>query len=229
MKLAWIAVMVVPAAAFAQYSPGSAPRSYTVGDVLHPGGVPPQPAAGVPVLPMGGYGQRAPGRPSHGGGGGHGRPNAPHPPHDRSAIVPFYFGSGYAPGYSEPNVDQQQAQQQQSEDPPVLVINQDYKREMLNPVVHDYSNMDIPPSPPLEQRLSTPPPAYIQRPDPSPTIYLIALTDGSIVTALGYWMEGDTLNYITREGTRNRVTIDRVDRPFSTKLNTDRNLEFKLQ
>jgi hypothetical protein len=228
MKLAWIAVsaMTVPVAAFAQYTPGSAPRTYTQGNVLHPGGVPPQSPAGAPILAMGGYGQRS----SSGGRGQGHRSNAPHPPHDRSVIVPFYFVGGYGAGYSEPLPEQQPNQQQE---PPVLVINQDYKREMLNPVVHDYSNVPLLESPSLDQRQSTPPPARIQQeappPDPSPTIYLIAMNDGSIVAALGFWMEGDTLNYITREGNRNRVTIDRVDRPFSVKLNADRNLEFKLQ
>ena len=221
MKFSWIAVplMVAPIVAFAQYGPGSSPRTYSPGDVLHPGGVPPQPPAGAPILAMGGYGQH-----SSGSGRVQGvRANAPHPPHNRSAIVPIYFGAG---GYYEPNAEQAPNQPQE---PPILVINQDYKPQMLNPVVHDYSNVDLLESPPLEQRQSTPPPAMVQRPDPSPTIYLIALNDGSIVAALGFWLEGDTLNYITRDGNRNRVSIDLVDRPFSTKLNADRNLEFKLQ
>jgi hypothetical protein len=221
MKLAWIAV--IPLAAFAQYTPGSAPRTYTQGNVLHPGGVPPQPPANAPIMAMGGYGQNH----SSSGHGQGVRANAPHPPHNRSVIVPLYFGGGYGFGYSEPYANNEQAPAPPPE-PPIVIINQDYRPQLLNPVVHDYSNADLIESPPLEQRQSTPPPAQIQQPDPSPTIYLIALTDGSIVAALGYWMEGDTLNYITREANRNRVSIDRVDRPFSIRLNADRGLELKL-
>ena len=223
----------------AQYTAGSNPHSYTVGNVLYPGGVPPTPPAGSPILPMGGYGQNA--NSGHGSGSGRGSgtgnhpPRFAHPPHDRGVVVPVYLGGGGG-YYGDPQQQQYQAQQQpatlEGQDPAVVIVNQDYRPEYLNPVVHDYTNAAIPESPPLEQRLSTPPPARIQQEqvqDPSPTIYLIAMKDGNIVAALGYWMEGDTLNYITRDANRNRVSIDRVDKEFSAKLNADRKVDFKLE
>ena len=218
MKISLIAIpLVFGATALAQYTPGSRPHSYTVGNVLHPGGVPPQQPAGAPIAPMGGYGQ-----PHSGGAGrGQGRANAPHPSHARNAIVPVYFG-GF---YYEPAIDQGP----RAQEPPIVITNQDYRPEALNPVLRDYSNAPLMESPSLEQRQSDPPPAVIQQADPAPTIYLIALNDGTIVAALGFWMDGDTLNYITRDGNRNRISIDRVDRPFSIKLNADRKLEFKLE
>jgi hypothetical protein len=183
---------------------------------------------------MGGYGQSA--HSGHGAGGGHGTSHgvaAHHPSHAPGVIVPVYLGGGYGEPYADP---QQQQAAPPPQDPDIVIVNQDYRPEVLNPVVHDYTNAEIPESPPLEQRQSTPPPAMIQgappqqqQQDPSPTIYLIAMTDGNIVAALGYWMEGDTLNYITRDGNRNRVSISRVDRTFSAKLNADRNVEFKLE
>lgn len=214
MRLAWIA-LVVPFAAigYAQYTPGTA---------LHPGGTPTPLPAGAPIEAMGGYGQRPS---SSGSGRGQAlRARTPHPPHERLAIIPVYFGGGgyFGDGYA---FDPQPAPPQPHE-PPIVIINQAYRPEVLNPVVRDYSDVPLPPALPLEQRQA---PAPVPQPDPSPTIYLIALNDGSIVAALGYWMEGDTLNYITRDANRNRISIDRVDREFSVKLNADRKLEFKLQ
>jgi hypothetical protein len=146
-------------------------------------------------------------------------------------IVPLYVGGGYY--YGDPYSGQGYAQQQQplqQQDPPSVIVNQGYQPEVQNPAVYDYSNVQLPASPSLEERQSTPPPATIQQEaaDDTPTIYLIAMKDGSIAAALGYWMEGDTLNYTTREGNRNRVSIDRVDRQFSEKLNADRNIAFRL-
>jgi hypothetical protein len=222
------------ATGFAQYTAGSAPHSYTAGNVLYPGGVPPTPPIGSAILPMGGYGQSySSGHGSGGRGSGGSHARFAHPAHAAGVIVPVYLGGGGGYYYGDPQ--QQQSQQQQpaaleGQDPAVVIVNQDYRPEYLNPVVHDYTNVAIPESPPIEQRQSTPPPATIQQAqDQSPTIYLIAMKDGNIVAALGYWMEGDTLNYITRDANRNRVSIDRVDREFSAKLNADRNIEFKLE
>jgi len=38
----------------------------------------------------------------------------------------------------------------------------------------------------------------------------------------------DTLNYITQQGVRNRVSLDLVDREFSAQLNKERNIDFAL-
>ena len=184
-----IAVLLI-----AQYTPGSKPHSYSAGNVLYPGGAPPPTPAGAIAAPMGGYGQP---RQHHG---------APHPPHEKTVIVPVYFGAYF----SEPEPTHPQPE------PPVVIVNQAYRPEILNPAW-------VEPPPPPE------PPATIQQADQSPTIYLIALNDGTIVAALGFWMDGDTLNYITRDAARNRISIDRVDRELSIKLNADRKLEFKLQ
>ena len=64
--------------------------------------------------------------------------------------------------------------------------------------------------------------------EPEATIYLIAMQDHSIVAAIGYWVEGDTLNYITQDGNQNRVSMALVDRDFSKQLNDERHVEFKL-
>jgi hypothetical protein len=61
-----------------------------------------------------------------------------------------------------------------------------------------------------------------------PTIYLLAMTDHSIIPAIAYWTDGDTLNYITTEGVQNRVSLSLIDREFSRQLNDSRHVEFKL-
>jgi hypothetical protein len=64
--------------------------------------------------------------------------------------------------------------------------------------------------------------------DNQPIMFLIAMKDHTIYPALAYWVEGDTLNYITTEGSRNRATMDLVDREFSKQLNDERHVPFKL-
>ena len=54
------------------------------------------------------------------------------------------------------------------------------------------------------------------------------MQDHSIVAAIGYWVEGDTLNYLTQDGNQNRVSMALVDRDFSKQLNDERHVEFKL-
>src|SRR5271154_6551231 len=141
-------------------------------------------------------------------------PAAAHPVPSGAVIVPypvFYGGyfygydpsAGYAqsaPGYSaDPNNYASPSQ------PPVVIINQGYAPETANPVIRDYSNANLPEA--------------AQPNDPQATIYLIALTDHNILPAIAYWVDGDTLNYITQDGTQNRLSLALVDREFSKKLN----------
>jgi hypothetical protein len=183
------------------------------------------------LMPIGAVAQHSSSGGGHGGHAARGYPGRG--AYQPTAIVPvpvYVGGVGYGGYYSTPYADPQPgAYGVQQGPPPSVLVNPGYQQQVQNPVVYDYSNVQLPESVPLEQRQSAPPPEVIQQQsDPSPTIYLIAMTDGNIVAALGFWLEGDTLNYITRDGNRNRVSIDRVDRPFSVKLNADRNLDFKL-
>jgi hypothetical protein len=164
-------------------------------------------------------------------------PAQPHPQHNRSGVVPVpvYYGGSYydysagyanqpAPGSEDPN---QYAPNQNAapSQPPVVIINQSfrpdnqgYRPEPPYPVTRDYSNAPLPPAYQPQQ-----PPGSDQA-----TIYLIALNDHSILAAIAYWVEGDTLAYITQDGNQNRVSLALVDREFSRKLNDDRHIEFRL-
>ncbi len=189
----------------------------------------------------------------HGGGGGYGRASGParpfrnvaptrfvapppmaHPAHAATVIVPypvFYGGYYYDPsvgaaqqpapagGYYDPNsyaygyTDNGAASQS-----PVVIMNPSFRPDVANPVMRDYSNTPLPETAPNPGGLA----------DDQPTIYLIAMKDHTIFATVAYWVEGDTLSYITVEGNQNRASLSLVDREFSAKLNSDRNVEFRL-
>lgn len=158
-------------------------------------------------------------------------PPAFHPSHPRSIIVPYpvYYGGGYypfdapvAPQAADLPQDYAQGAYQQS---PVVIINQDFKPDVVNPVVRDYSNVPLPEAVPQNDAAIPP---QISNDDGSPTIYLIAMKDRTIFATVAYWVDGETLNYVTREGSLNHASLDLVDRDFSKQLNEERHVEFKL-
>jgi hypothetical protein len=193
---------------------------------------------------------------SHGGGGysrGFANPgHANHPQHSSTVIVPYpvfyggYYGgaygygngydpsaAGYAPGYGSGYVDDGS---QNGPGVPSVVINQNFVPPQANPQVRDYTG-DPQQQPQQDQsglKLYQAPPSHpyadAQRSSSSgqPTIYLIAFRDHTIVQALGYWMEGSTLHYVSAEQTLNQVSIDLVDRDLSQRLNDERGLDFRL-
>jgi len=222
MKLVWIAVLVAGPAAFGQQRPN--PTGF--GSVLYPGtGGPPPPSAhggnGSVLYPGTGgppgnnllTGRRYTGVP----------PQTAHPSHQRNVIVPVpvYYGGYY---YSDPSGGYAQQQPAPAYDDPSM-----YAAPSQAPVV--VINQAVPREPPPFQLYHAPGPgdqATNVQPDAPPTIYLIAMTDHTILPAIAYWVDADTLSYITPEGDQNRVSLALVDREFSKKLNDDRHIEFKL-
>jgi hypothetical protein len=118
---------------------------------------------------------------------------------------------------------------------PTIIVNQNFQTDSVHPQLRDYSNTPlpepgsvmvppsapVPPAPPLApvaQRLA----------DDQPTIFLIAMQDHTIHPVIAYWVQGDTLNYITVEGAPNHVSLALVDRNFSKQLNAERNVPFAL-
>ena len=63
---------------------------------------------------------------------------------------------------------------------------------------------------------------------PSPTeytnIFFVALNDGSVHTAIAYWVEGSTLHYMTPEYIHNQVSLALVDQKTSAALNGSQSL-----
>jgi hypothetical protein len=158
-----------------------------------------------------------------------------HQGHNYGAIVayPVYYGGGYYPydapvapqGYGyDPGYDPNNGGQPS----PVVIINQNFRPDTINPVVTDYSNTQLPQYIPQPQ---APPQPTVSGADTNSNpalIFLIAMKDHTIYPAVAYWVEGDTLNYMTAQGVHNRISLELVDRDFSQQINRERNVDFGL-
>lgn len=189
----------------------------------------------------------------NGGGFSHGFANpgrTAHAQHGASVIVPYPvyyggyydpsagYGNGYGQGYGSGYTDDGS---QGGQGLPSVVINQNFVPPQANPQVRDYSGdpsqqqpdqssglklYQAPPSHPYADAATAAQPRTVA--SDQPTIYLIALRDHTIVQALGYWMEGSTLHYVSAEHALNQLSIDLVDRDLSQRLNDERGLDFRL-
>lgn len=164
-------------------------------------------------------------------------------------------GGAYAPdpNYVYPQQDPQMVMAPNGA--PSVIINQNFIPDRAYPVVQNYGDQGEPqgapqsgmklyqsPSNPYADRAPAPqtqqpstqqpvvqqPQVRTVQPDDQPTIYLLAFKDHNIVPALGYWMEGNTLHYVSVEHSMNQVSLDLIDRDLSQRLNDERGVEFKL-
>jgi hypothetical protein len=58
--------------------------------------------------------------------------------------------------------------------------------------------------------------------------FFIALKDHSVRTAVAYWVQDETVHYITPHGSHNLVSISLVDQTLSARLNSDNLVQFIL-
>lgn len=147
-------------------------------------------------------------------------------------VVVGGYGYGYS-GYTEPvqpNVTVVNAPQPS----PTVIINQNYAPETARPVMREY-NQD--PSDSTVSSYQAPIPAVPEPVKPrivrtiasdKPTIYLIAMKDGTVYSAYAYWIEGDTLHYVTTKHAMNMASVSLVDATVTNQLNQERGIEFKL-
>jgi hypothetical protein len=210
------------------------------GNVLYPGtGHAPQAGPGSPFVNNGlGFGRGVLSAPAF----------ANHPEHRRTAIVPYpvYYGGygyGYDPsvGYQQPGYGDQ-APMVNANGAPSVVINQNFVPPQAYPQVREYAPSDTgqdqqqsgmklyqtPPTHPYADAPQNTASGPARRTDDQATLYLIAFKDHSIVQALGYWMEGSTLHYVSAEHSLNQVSSDLIDRDLSQRLNDERGVEFRL-
>jgi len=143
-------------------------------------------------------------------------PIAPRPIYPRTIAVPYpvFIGGGYY----EPLVS---GSDYGYAPVPAAVVNQDFQTDAGTPSLIDYSNVSLPEAAPDADAAS-------QLRDDQPTIFLIALTDHSVVACIAYWVDGDTLNWVSRDAKQNRMSLSLVDRDFSKQLNDERHVDFKL-
>ncbi len=84
------------------------------------------------------------------------------------------------------------------------------------------------------RRRSRRPPRADNAPQPGDPIgtaqnyYLIAYKDHSVYAVLAYWVEGNTLNYVTTQNTHNQASLNLIDLDLTKTLNQARSVPFSL-
>lgn len=219
-------------------------RQYGYGNILFPSGVTHFPATGGIRTPDPRLGSIIPGYPPRQNDGfpGRGRTRTVAIPY----AVPVYVGGGYGYGYDfapqQPAANVTVVIPQQPT--PSVIINHNYTPQTARPELKDYSNSDLPETParsPEVQIYTAPTPGRGEdrgpapsqpraaAPDDKPTIYLIALKDGTVRSAIGYWSEEGVLHYVTPQGTINRFSLEFLDTATTEQLNRERGLEWELK
>jgi hypothetical protein len=147
--------------------------------------------------------------------------------------IPMFVGGGF--GYTEPqpNITIVNAPPTQ----PSVIINQNYTPDRAVPVVRDYTAEELP-EPGGLRSYQAPVPSFPEgtgsgrlRAAPSadkPTIYLIAFKDGVVYSCYAFWVEGETLHYITTKYAHNRASVELIDADVSRQLNDERGVDFAL-
>lgn len=220
MRFILIAALAFVPVAFAQHA-----HTGSYGNVLHPGV--PSPGALRPPAPIGpatGGARIGGGRIGNGAIGGRrfvggGAVYVPYPVYGPAYGMGYAYDGFYANDYN-PGTGYSDAAQA----PPTVIINQNFQTDSVRPQLRDYSNVQLP----EPGTVATPPAGPGALADDQPTIFLIAMQDHTIHPVIAYWVQGDTLNYITQEGVMNHMSLSLVDRDFSKQLNAERKVPFAL-
>ena len=96
------------------------------------------------------------------------------------------------------------------------------------PPVQYYAVPRRPEPPPSESASRSAPACQDSGEKINPAQFFIALKNSWVYTALAYWVQGETLHYISSQGGHNMVSLDLVDREISAKLNRGARVEFAL-
>ena len=113
-----------------------------------------------------------------------------------------------APPQAPITVVQQQA--------PIVSVNPNYVPDTAKPLMREY----FAESKPYEaQQVKTAKAA---------SVTLIAFKDGSLVQAVAYWYEGDTLHYVKPDHKVEKAALAIVDKESSERFNRERGLSFRL-
>lgn len=112
-----------------------------------------------------------------------------------------------------------------------IIINQYFGSETAKPMVTEYGpdGREIAPAESSGPRVYQAPSNAPAEPSASDSVvFLIALKDSSVYTAVAYWVDGDTLHYITPHGKHNQTSLALVDRDLSARLNAGQKVDFHL-
>lgn len=58
--------------------------------------------------------------------------------------------------------------------------------------------------------------------------YLIAYRNRNVITALAYWVDGDTLHYVSSQNSHNQSSLALIDLEMTRRLNADREVPFAV-
>jgi len=108
----------------------------------------------------------------------------------------------------------------------VALVNPGFQADTANPRIVDYSMAALPEPVAPDDANTNLDEAPLR--DDQPTVYLIALTDRTVLACIAYWVDGDTLNWVSRDAKQNSLSLLLVDRTFSQQLNDERHVPFKL-
>ena len=140
----------------------------------------------------------------------------------------FYSAFGYGYDYGSPWVDSYYPSggyvsapvyYESAPQPAPVVINEYYRPPAAQPRIRDYSNGGYGADP-------APPPT--SAPAKKPDFWLLAFPNGTIVLAVAYWTDHDTLHYVTRTKEQKQIPILAIDRDLTDQLNQERGLEFRI-
>jgi hypothetical protein len=244
MKRLTLTLVALAASAFAQrhqpinaatMSPYRAMPSLpgaTPGNILNPGGATslhPSLLGGtisgsIPytgVRPGGGYG--------HGGYAGR----------NRTIVVPYavpVYGGGYYDTYAGYAGYGMMPQQQQpvtvvmpQQPAPSIVINHYNSPDATRPTVTventERGELKVYEATPRRAEKPAPDPTRSYVRDDKPNIYMLVMKDAKVRQAIGYWVEGDLLKYVTPQATISSVLLRDIDRTASARLNAQNKLE----
>ncbi len=152
------------------------------------------------------------------------------------AVIPYpypVYAGGFEGAYPQqaPNVTIVMPPQYAAQPGAPVTINQNFLPEGSKPVIQEYGPGAAEPAPENSSGLrmyQAPSAAAARQVQDDPVTFLIALKDSSVYSAVAYWVEGESLNYITPQGKHNQVSLSLVDRGLSTKLNTGNKVDFRL-
>ena len=102
------------------------------------------------------------------------------------------------------------------EPPPPQVIVQQAPPESVHPVVHDYKDLSAAGAPTSLTGTGEEP------------HFVIALNDGSRISASLVWVQGSVVHYVDTEDRQRQVPLQSVDRQSTRTFNRERNLELRL-
>jgi hypothetical protein len=134
-----------------------------------------------------------------------------------------YYGGGYYGPYGDPSAAAPPPQQQ----PNITIV---YPPMQPTPVMMGPGGQLPPPNGQIHEYVPPPQsaPEETTQAQPQADYYLLAFKDHSIYSAVGYWLDGDTMHYITTGNVHNQVSLSLVDRDLTTQLNKGRGVQVNL-